>query len=400
MIPRFALIAGLAAIGISSWLPLTGNARAAAPASAAITAPNLLTASISIPQTTGYDASEVANNSTLVYTLDTPLLWPTRCVSCGDAPFTAFQVQFYVVSIHATSSGMTVATPRLFYTAPKGIRVGLAGVGKGWVVYVRTDATRPPEQSGEWTLVARNIASGREKTLDNQDMEGLLSIGAQAQVVGSTVLWSTWTKGPNGGTSIIRSYNLSTDKGTVVAFGGSRSTWSYTWPDLSGHRVIFEKSSPTYQQILLKDLQTGKTQPLTDASGWNSEPTISGDVAAWKDGGQFDLGKNVIVANLKTGSRTTLRPGKGRIDVEWPVAFGGRYVIFDASHTSDDLLQTLTLYDASAHSRQVLFDSTSRRGWTTGNRVVKGGNHVFLYQKGKSTGPKTWISRLQLVRFP
>jgi hypothetical protein len=377
---------------------LAGGGGRATPIAAAPSAP--ISASLAYPETNGADSHWAADDHTLVYTVDDPAHWPTLCVSCGDAPFTAFRVRFYIATIHGTGARVSLTKPRLFYTGPTGIHFSVVGVGEGWVVYIRSDSAHPPELSGQWSLVAQNIASGHDVVLDSAELEGLPSIGVSARVVGKEVVWSTWTAGPNGGTSIMRSYDLSAGTKRVVAHGGSPSTWSYTWPDISGHQVIFEKATPTYHQILLKDLVTGSRRALTPASGWSSEPTLSGNIAAWKDGAQYDLGKGVMIANLKTGRVTEMRPGAGRYDAENPVAFGGSYVVIDASHIKDDLLQTLYLYDAHGGTQHTLFDSKARTSWVTGNDVMKGGSHTFLYYQGKMTTPGDWTARLVLLRSP
>ncbi|HZU13877.1 MAG TPA: hypothetical protein VFB58_13630 [Chloroflexota bacterium] len=381
-------------------LQLTRRSPSRAALASAAPSRSLPSVEIPYPMTNGMDAGWLTDDSTLVHAVDSPRLWPTTCVSCGDAPFTAFHVELYAAQVHATARKISVSPPHLFYTGPVGTHIWLGGVGAGWVVYQVTDAKSPPENSGQWTLVARNIATGRVVTLDSNVMEGLPSISAQPRVVGRRVIWSTWTAGPNGGTSIIRTYDLVSGATRVVAQGGSPNTWSYTWPDISGHRAIFERAAPTGHQILLKDLATGAQRALTPAHGWNSEPSLSGDIAAWKDGAQYDEGKGVSVANLTTGVTTEIRPGAWRYDAETPMVMGGHFVLFDASHVRDDLLQTLYLYDARTHTTRVFFDSRTRRDWGTGNFVARGGNHLFSYTEGKPTAAHHWIARLVLTRFP
>jgi len=91
--------------------------------------------------------------------------------------------------------------------------------------------------------VAHNVKTGAAVILDSPQHEGLPSFPSGARSDGSTVVWASWTHGPNGPTSVIRTYDLGAGKRSAVLYGGSPNTWGYGRPTISGNLIALERDS-------------------------------------------------------------------------------------------------------------------------------------------------------------
>jgi hypothetical protein len=354
----------------------------------------IMKAQIALSETNQPDSLWAASDTQLVYLRDNPAMHPPNCVSCGDPPFTDFRVTFYEVDLHATRTGLRTTQPRPLFTLDTGVHAAIFSVVRGWVIYEPYSATQGPENGGPWTLIAHNIASGREIVLDSRDMEQLPSIGAGAEDDGTTVIWGTWTKGPNGGTSIIRTYNVLTGTRSVVAQGGSPSNGYYTWAAISGTKAVYEKVANRHFQIILKDLTTGRTQALTPAGRDYSQPTISGDIVAYEDGAQFSQGKGIVIRNLTTGKTVEYHA----YDAQGPRALMGRYVVWTYGKRVSDASYYLRLYDSSTGHDRSLFQPNN--GWGTGN-VMRASRHTVVFSGGKAAVQKGhFVTRVTVAHLP
>ena len=362
-------------------------------ASAALAAPiRAPQVAVSMPQTNAPDFRWAANDTHLVYTLDNPLQFPPGALcDCSGPPFSDFRVRFFDRQLHATPTGITASNPRLFFTARRGLHVELFAVARGWAIYQAFPASKQPDAPGPWELIAHNLSTRKELVLDSSDAEGLASVGAVASTDGRSVAWSTWTR---GGQSVVRTYDLLAAQRRLVARGGSPTTWSYVSAQISGHKVVFTKEAHGYQQIMLADSQTGKVRSLTSTTGWGSQPTVSGDVVAWKDGLRFGTGKGVVIFNVRTGARQEVRSA----GAEAPRATAGRYILFTSGNPDNQGDRQVHLYDARAGADRLLFKPEN--GWSTGTVLRLGGRTAAYLEAKSSTQPGHDTVRLMVVRLP
>jgi hypothetical protein len=349
-------------------------------------------ATVSLPATNAPDFGWTADDGHLVYTLDNPLQFPPGALcACTVPPFADFNVRFFDLQLHATAGGLTASKPHLFFTARRGLHVELFSDVRGWVIYQAFPAAKQPDAPGPWALVAHNLSTRKEVVLDSSDAEGIPSLGAVAASDGRSVAWSTSTR---GGQSVVRTYDLVTAKQRLVARGGSPTTWSYVSAQVSGHRVVFVREAHVYQQIMLADLQTAKMRALTSTTGWSSEPTVSGDVVAWKDGLRFGTGKGVVIYNLRTGARQEVRSA----GAETPRATAGRYILFTSNDPQTEGARQIHLYDVRTGANQMLFQPG--QGWNTGT-ILRLGGHTAAYLEAKSSSQAGHnLVRVVVVRLP
>jgi hypothetical protein len=366
------------------------------------TAPTPTRVHIAVPEANVSPVGWAASDSSLVYTVpDPPVAKLPPCVSCGDPPFTNFHMRFYRARLHVQGSALTVSKPQVLFTAPKGLDVSLYSSTGGWIVYL-TYASYDVQNGKNWRLIAHNIASGKEVLLDSPDMEHLPSVPAGARSDGKTVVWSSWTSAPNGGTSVIRSYDLRTGKRDLLLSGGSPSAWGYGRPVVSGSLVVFERdaygrgpgdTAKQSSRIMLIDRTTRKVRTLTSGHVFQSEPSISGQVVVWKDGAAGDQGKGVVVYSLRTGGKVQLKA----FDAEGPTVAAGRYVVFPYGNRTNEKDERVRLYDTVTHSDLTLFRPNG--GWGVGN-MVRSGDHMVVFQNGKPTQGTHYLSRITVVRLP
>lgn len=361
---------------------------AAAAGRAATPAP--LTASVALPATNvAGGASAVASDDWLVYTLPTPLLQPST--SDANHPFTAFHQRVYAVALRVRGQRLLASSPRFLFTAPSGLVLSPGSVSGGWLIYTQYSSLGI---GGPWTLIARQITTGRSVVLDSPVREGLPSGAAVASSDGHTVVWQSWTALRGQRVSVIRAYNLATGQRRLVAHGGSESSWSYLWPSVSGRQVVFARvlaAQPLRAQMLLANLTTGAVRALTPLTAGITSPVISGDLVAWKGrlGPQEKEGGRVVVANLRTGAQRSLNGSF----IEFPQVVAGRYVVFPIGLTPH-----LALYDSRAGTTTRLAQPGPLGA--PGNSV-QAAEHTVLYSLGRFSATTTPLpSRLVVVRLP
>jgi len=356
---------------------------AAAAGRAATPAP--LTASVALPATNvAGGASAVASDDWLVYTLPTPLLQPST--PNANHPFTTFHQRVYAIALRVRGQRLLASSPRFLFTAPSGLVLSPGSVSGGWLIYTQYSSLGI---GGPWTLIVRQITTGRSVVLDSPP-----SGAALASSDGHTVVWQSWTALHGQRVSVIRAYDLATEQRRLVAQGGSESSWSYLWPSVSGRQVVFARvlaAQPLRAQMLLANLTTGAVRALTPLTAGITSPVISGDLVAWK--GRLGLQEKetgqVVVDNLRTGTR---RAVNGSF-IEFPQVAAGRYVVFPIG-----LPTHLALYDSRVGTTARLAQPGPLGA--PGNSV-QAAEHTVLYSLGRFSATTTPLPRrLVVVRLP
>jgi hypothetical protein len=349
------------------------------------------TAIIVIPATNTSAGGEAVGDAGVVYALSDPLLQPHR--PTYGQPFTNLVTHVFLVRFKETGRHLTLTTPRQIFTGPRGMGIYPHAMPADWLIYVQIAPNIP---SAPWTLYARHLPTGRVVVLDSSRREGLPSLVSRSQSDGRTVVWQTWTMVHGQPTSVIRSYDLVTGQRRVVAEGGTPSTWSYAWPAVSGRTVVFEKDifgSASRAQIMVADLRTGRIRALTPAAAANSEPSIAGNIVAWKVGWRFDIGRAVVAYNLRTGLQRRVFRGP----IEQPQVLTGGQLVFPVG-TGPWRIQ---LYDlATKRSRTLATGQPRADGYAPGNLVEVGGRTVAYGLAKPSTTTTPNPTRLVIARLP
>jgi len=342
---------------------------------------------IPMPATNLPGGPPIADDSQVVYVLDDP---PTHAPDPANGPyFKNFVPRFFLVKLHNTATHIAASKPRLLFTGSRGMGIGLGSMLGGWLIYEEYTAWYNP--GGPWRMLARNLLSGKQIVLDSRDREDMPSVTLPASSDGRTAVWQTFTVIGGRPTSIIRAYDFHTGRRRVLAQGGTPSKWEFGSPSVSGRSVIFERRTFATQQsqILLKDLRSGRIRTLTPPAGANTEPTISGSIAVWKQG--WGAGRAITVLNLLTGVRKIVNaPG-----VDFPQATAGRYVVFgELTGVVRD-----QIYDARTGREDTLF--APHDGFATGG-VTSAGGHTALYDIGRACGSPIFLcpGKLIVVALP
>jgi len=341
------------------------------------------TVSIPLPVSNLPQGGMIVSDTLVAYDLPDPPLH----MRDANHPFTNFHDRIFTVNLRTTGLGLTASAPRLLFTQLRGLTMTPWSINGGWLVYTQYSSTDP---AGPWTLVARDIATGKVIALDSSAREGVPSVAAQAASDGRTVIWQSWTQAQGGAASVIRSYDLTTGRRRLLAEGGSQDTWSYAWPGVSGHSVVFEKETRDGQllraQILPMDLVTGRVRPLTSGTTPNSEPSISGDVIVWKNGWRYEGGQGVTIYNVRSGTQHVLAGS----NVEQPKVTAGRYVIFPTGTPF-----RVQLYDVQTQTSTIL--AAPQGDGTQPGNVVFAGGHAVAYSIGKLSTTTTPSPRRLVV---
>jgi hypothetical protein len=329
--------------------------------------------------------------------LSNPRTVPHPCTSCGKPPFTDFKVDFYLSKLTWQNKKLSATSPRLLFTESKGVDIATYSILDGWLIYLRYHSY-DVLGGGEWTLVARNLHSGRSVTLDSSAESAFLRTPGGASSDGHLVVWATTKQGPTGPTSVIRTYNLARGVRRDVLQGGSPETFSYSDASVSGNRIAFQQNDYVHHraQIIVFNLATRQTQLLTVKNQSGSEPSLSGSLITWKNGASGATGTGVNVLNLKTQSRVKL-PG---YDTEAPRVVAGRYVIYPSRSRTNESDGHLYIYDAQ---KKVITSLAQRQGvWNIGT-FPRAGGHTVVIESGKVSAspfaPSTG-NRLLLERLP
>lgn len=329
----------------------------------------LPTATILMPATNTNTGGVTVGDAGVVYALSDPLLQPYA--PTNDKPFTHLITHVFLVRFTVTGRRIVLRAPHQLFAGPPSMGIYPHAVTADWLIYLQS---LPSITSAPWILFARHITTGRTVVLDSSESEGLASLGSRAQCDGRTVVWQTWTLRRSQPTLIVRSYDLVTGQRHIVAEGGTPTTWSYAGAAVSGHSVVFEKdsyrSSPR-AQILLADLTTGRVRTLTSATAANSEPSIAGDIVAWKVGWRFEIGRAVMIYNLRTSREARVFVGP----IEQPQVLAGGQIVFPAGIGP----WRIQLYDvATAMSRSLDVAQPTADGYAPGN-LVEVGRHTVAY---------------------
>lgn len=347
-------------------------------------APPMSSAYIPMPATNMPNNGWVAGDTTLVYVGDDPLIGPRNNPNTGHY-FKDFHAQVFTARLKVRNQRLVVGPLRLLFRGPLGKRIGPGAVLGGWFVYEQYDAYNI---GGNWTILARNLVTGKTLSIDSRDQEGVPSLTPIPQSDGQSVAWESWTKVHGRTTSVIRTYDLTTGQRRLILEGGSPNTWAYTGVRISGRYLVVEKDLYNKQraQILLVDRITGTVRALTPATGANSEPSISGNLVVWKFGWRFGAGNGVVVDNLQTGKRTRI-PG---VKAEVPQVVATHYVVFPQGYTT-----RIRLFDDRAGSLQTLAPADD--GYSSVGDVANASGHVVLYDEGRPCGSPTFTCPGRLV---
>lgn len=361
------------------------------PSIVGLAAPPLPTATVPLPPTNVTGGGPAVSSTLLAYNLPDPVLAPTPNQA---ATFLNFHARIFVVPLQARGGRVVAGPPRLLFTGPRGMGIGLVSTTSGWLVYEQYSAS---DLTAPWTLAARDLATGRVVTVDTSLRGGVPGIPPLAASDGRTIVWATRTQLPGGGTTRVHSYDLRTGRFRVIAEGGSPSTWQYDWPAISGHYAVFEKDTPARQtaQVFLADLTTGQVRPLTPAAEANSEPAISGDVVVWKRGWRYADGTGAVIYNRRTGRQQSLREP----EIEQPKATAGRYVVFPTNQPGQPI--QVQSYDLQTGTRTTLAGPTpTHDGYQPGNTVFVGDHAVLsvLVKLSPTTTPNG--TRLVVTLMP
>lgn len=318
----------------------------------------------------------MADDARMLYVVDNP---PTHPQNPPNGPyFTDFYPQFFVVHLKTDLGHLSASPPSLSFTGHRGMGVGLGSLIGSWLIYEEYSAWY--NAAGPWTMFARNIDTGKQILLDSRDREGLPSVTPVARSDGRTVVWVSYARLRGMPRAIIRSYDLRTGQRSVVAESPDSDAMGYYAPTVSGRWVVFHKgTSPGGRsRIMLADLKTHALRSITPENSANSNPSVSANIVVWKRGFRGNGSHYVIVADVRNGTRETLRvPGY----VEDPHATAGRYVVFVERRSMYQ--NRIWLYDVFTHKMTLLF--TPHSGFATGD-VLGASEHIVLYDRGRECG--------------
>ena len=155
------------------------------------------------PPTNMPDMSEqVASENTIAYALDTPLFRTSP-----TSRQTHFHASLYLVSVSRAGGRLHVSGRRLLFVAPEDLQLVLGSLVGNWLTY--TEA--PSNYTGSpWTMLARNISTGKVLVLDTSRREGTNSINPPPYGDGASVVWQAFHQTGAQVTSVVRSYDLAT----------------------------------------------------------------------------------------------------------------------------------------------------------------------------------------------
>ncbi len=352
---------------------------------------SLPSATFTIPASTVASAGPVLDEQYVVYGVASPRRHAPTCVSCGAAPFTGFHLQVSIRQYRAGSGGsIVVSPPRLLFTGPRGAQMTFIAFHHGWLIY---ETYLPGDR---WTLLARNVVSGRSILVDSPQREGVPSRFLHAGSDGRTVVWQSWTRIGGKTVSVIRSYSLITGRRHLLLSGGTGQDFFYAAPEVSGDRLVFTREYPDgTAQLFVASLTTGRVRALTPLHQTNREAAVTGDVLVWVHG-SISLGHThgLIVENLSSGQRVALPHSAAQL----PRIAAGRYVVFAAVYRTT----SVQVYDTSTHQRRMVTAGTPAVGPGSSGGQVEAGGRTILYSVLASCGSTGALcpSRFVLVTLP
>lgn len=188
------------------------------------------------------------------------------------------------------------------HTAPGTHQLNMMLISAHWLSWVEYDA------NAQWRLVAQNRQSGQRIVVDSNVQEGGFPLGAPLLTLsaldGETLIWS-FSVIPRQGTpwTGIRVQVLPHGPRRLLA----RETVPcyVTWPAVSGSIAAWDREGSCVghnSDVIVANWRTGHSYALTHDHR-SSEPTINGDLVAYKGDG-LRLGSGTIVlVNLRTGHR-------------------------------------------------------------------------------------------------
>jgi hypothetical protein len=348
---------------------------------------SLSPAIFTIPASNVSNAGPVMDEHHVVYGVASPRMHAPTCVSCGDAPFTGFHLRVYIrIFLIGPTGGIVVSQPWLLFTGPRGAQIAFMSFHHGWLTYL----TYLP--GDRWTLLARNVVSGRQILLDSPQREGVPSRFLHAGSDGRTVVWQSWTRLGGKTVSVIRSYSLITGQRRLLLAGGAGQDFFYDSPEISGDRLVFTREYPDgTAQLFLASLTTGRVRALTPLHQINREAAIAGDVLVWLHGKST---RGLVVLNLSNGHRLALSHSSAQL----PRIAAGRYIVFatDYGHTS------VQVYDTHTNQRRIIAGPTPSGGAGSNGEQVKVGGRVILYSRANLCGSPNYVcpGHIVLVAVP
>lgn len=352
---------------------------------------SLSPAIFTIPASNVSNAGPVMDEHHVVYGVASPRMHAPTCVSCGDAPFTGFHLRVYIrIFLIGPTGGIVVSQPWLLFTGPRGAQIAFMSFHHGWLTYL----TYLP--GDRWTLLARNVVSGRQILLDSPQREGVPSRFLHAGSDGRTVVWQSWTRLGGKTVSVIRSSSLITGQRRLLLAGGAGQDFFYDSPEISGDRLVFTREYPDgTAQLFLASLTTGRVRALTPLHQINREPAVAGNVLAWVHG-DISLGHThgLVVENLATGHRVALPHSSAQL----PRIAAGRYVVFAAVYRNTNV----QIYDTRTGARRIVSPPSPLVGPGSSSGQVETGGHAILYSLVTSCGgaPYSCPERFILVSLP
>lgn len=324
-----------------------------------------------------------------VYAVADPPLQP-QAPRSGQV-FDNFVTRVHVVRLTSRSTPDKVSDT-VAIVGPRGVGIFPHQVSAGWLFM--TEA-RVDDPAATWLLIAYSLATGRSILLDSSAREGLAGVSSRAQSDGRMVVWSAWTMSHGQPASVIRAYDLATGQRSVVAEGGSLTSWAYYWPAVAGRWVVFERDIPARQraQILLADLTTRHVRILTPPSQVGSEPSIAGNLIVWKEGWRFGVGQGVTAYTLQNADRRHIYAGA----VEQPQVVATDHIVFVAGISPWRIMR----FDTRTGRLMTLVSSAlDSDGYVPGNGVMVG-DHMVAYGLEKySTGLIPNPMRVVILTLP
>jgi hypothetical protein len=351
---------------------------------------SLLHAGFSIPTSNVAASGPVLDERHVVYGVASPRMHAPTCVSCGDRPFTGFHLQIFIRSFRSGGNAIVVSQPRVLFTGPRGAQVAFLSFHHNWLIY---ETYLPGDR---WTLLARNVVSGRQILLDSPQREGAASPLAHAGSDGSTVVWQSWTRVVGKTVSVIRSYSVIIGQRRLLISGGTGEDSFYTSPEVSGDRLVFTREYPDgTAQLFLASMTTGRVRALTPLHQINREAAIARNVLVWVHG-DISLGHThgLVVENLATGHRVALPHSSTQL----PRIAAGRYVAFATVYRTT----SVEVYDTRTHQRRTITARAPAVGPGSSGGQVEAGGHTVLYSLLASCGSTGALcpSRFMLVDLP
>lgn len=184
-------------------------------------------ASFDIPSSNVASSGPVLDDRHVVYGVAMTRFHRPVWVSCGQQPFTNFQVEVYVRDYQRRATSITVSQPRLLFHGPRGAQILLYSLSRNSLVY-SIDTPQVRGQQDRWQLFARNVMAGRTILLDSSEMEGQQTSFRSASSDGMTVLWQS-SRQIFGPTMLgVWSYSLATGRRQLLLSGGAGAGFSYS----------------------------------------------------------------------------------------------------------------------------------------------------------------------------